>query len=188
MASTISRAVQRVLPQMLPLVPVERIVVADIIIRRQQEAAGAAGGVVDRLAGPGVHHVDDGLDERPRREVLPRAGLDVLGVLLQQPFVDLGLDVDAGAAPVFAVDERHQPPQLGRVLDLVLGLAEDGGDEAAARAQRLQRLAVVAFQLRPVEADQAAPGVGVGMMVDGSPIWRRSSSIFRKSRYVSCST
>ncbi len=81
----------------------------------------------------------------------PAPDLTSWAFFLQQPFVDLGLDVDAGAAPVFAVDERHQPPQLGRVLDFVLGLAEDGGDEAAARAQRLQRLAVMAFQLRPVE-------------------------------------
>ena len=47
--------------------------------------------------GRGSHDVDDGLDQRPWREVLPGAGLDVLGVLLQQAFVDLGLDVDVRA-------------------------------------------------------------------------------------------
>jgi hypothetical protein len=72
-------------------------VLADVVVGRQQEAAGAAGRVADGLARPGLHHVDHGLDERPRGEVLARARLDVLGVLLQQPFVDVGLDVDVEA-------------------------------------------------------------------------------------------
>ena len=46
--------------------------------------------VVARL---GPHHLDDRLDQRPRREVLAGARLDVLGVLLQQPLVGVALHV-----------------------------------------------------------------------------------------------
>jgi hypothetical protein len=51
---------------------------------------------------------------------LAGAGFDVLGVLLQQALVDVGLDVDAQADPGFALDESDQAAQLGRVLDFVL--------------------------------------------------------------------
>ena len=49
------------------------VVCLDVVVRGQQEAAGAAGRVADGLPGRGAHHVHDGLDERPRREVLARA-------------------------------------------------------------------------------------------------------------------
>lgn len=49
------------------------VVLGDVVVGRQEEAAGAAGRVADDLAGGGLHHVHDGADERTRGEVLPRA-------------------------------------------------------------------------------------------------------------------
>ena len=94
-------------------------------MRGQQEAARAAGRIADRLPRRWAHDIDDRSDQRTRGEVLARARLDVLGVLLQQAFVDFALDVDVEADPRFAVDQLDQALQLGRVLDFVLGLAED---------------------------------------------------------------
>ena len=42
-------------------------------VRAQEESAGATGGVTDAVVGIGLHHIDDGVDERPRREVLARS-------------------------------------------------------------------------------------------------------------------
>ena len=82
--------------------------------------------VIARL---GPHHLDDRLDQRPRREVLARARLDVLGVLLEQPLVGVALDVGVERQPALAVDQvDDQPAQLGRVLDPVLRLAEDDAE------------------------------------------------------------
>jgi hypothetical protein len=123
------------------------VVGSHVIVGGDEEPAGAAGRVADHLPGSRGHHVDDGLDEGTRREILPRARLDVLGVLFQEPLVDGGLDVDAQADPGLAVNQIDQPAQLGRVLDAVLRLAEDDGDEARPLAQLGQDGEVVALQV-----------------------------------------
>jgi hypothetical protein len=78
-------AAQGVVAQDALLVGVELVVVriGDVVVGGEQEAAGAAGGVADALAGGGAHDLDHGLDERARGEVLAGAALGVLGVLLQ---------------------------------------------------------------------------------------------------------
>jgi hypothetical protein len=113
-------AVQRAVGQVVVLVAVEPVVASDKVVGSQQKAARAAGRIRYPLARSGAHHVHDGLDQRARGEVLPRSGFDVLGVLLQQPLVNVGLDVHPQPDPGFALDEGDQAPQLGRVLDLVL--------------------------------------------------------------------
>ena len=86
----------------LLLVPGEvRVVLDDVVVRRQQKAAGAAGRVADGLAGLRGHHVHHGLDQRARGEVLAGAGLGVLGVLLQQALVGVALHVGAHRRPSF---------------------------------------------------------------------------------------
>ena len=153
-------AVQRPVPQVVPLVAVQRAVVLwvrDVIVRRQQEPARAAGRVGHRVRRPRPHHVHNRLDQRPRREVLPRPALGVLGVLLQQPLVNLTLHVDVQAGPRLAVDQLDQPLQLRRVLDLVLRLAEDHRDEPRALPQRGQDCAVMALQRLPIQPHQALP-------------------------------
>ena len=157
--------------EVVPLVAVERVVGLDVVAGGEQEAARAAGRVADRLAGGGLHDVDDGLDERARGEILPGAGFGVLGVLLQQAFVDLAFDVHLQPDPGLAVDQLHQALQLGRVLDAVLGLAEDDRDQPRALAQSGERLAVVALQLFAGEPAQAGPAVpgrdGAGFAQNG---------------------
>ncbi len=73
--------------------------------------------------------------------------LTILGVLLQQPLVNLAFDVDVQPDPRLPVDQLHQPFQLGGVLDLVLRLAEDDRDQPRAQPQCVEDLAVVTFQL-----------------------------------------
>ena len=136
------------------------VVVDDVVVGREQKAAGAAGRVADGLAGLGRDDIDHGLDQRPRGEVLAGAGLGVLGVLLQQPLVGIALDVGAHHRPVFLVDQiHHQAAQLGRVLELVLGLVEDQAEHALFLAQFIQGMAVVVKQLVAVLLDQAGPAV-----------------------------
>jgi hypothetical protein len=131
-----------------------------VIMRRQQEAARAAGGIADGLARLRGHHVHHGGDERARREVLARAAFHVLGVLLQQAFVGIALHVGGQAGPLLLVDQVHdQPPQLGRVLDLVLRLAEDDAQHARPLAEFLQRVAVMRFQFVAVQLEQSRPAI-----------------------------
>ena len=132
------------------------VVLHHIVVRRQQKAAGAAGRVGDGLAGPGRHDIDDGLDQRTRREVLARAGLGVLRVLLQQALVGVALHIGAHRHPGFLVDQVHdQPPQFGRVLEFVLRLAEDQPEQTLLLAQLLQGVAVVVEKVVAVPPQQA---------------------------------
>lgn len=59
------------------------IVLDDVVMGGQQKAAGAASRVTDGLTRFGPDHIDHGLDQRARREILPGPGLGILGVLFQ---------------------------------------------------------------------------------------------------------
>jgi len=134
---------QRLLPHVLP--------------GSEQKPAGAAGGVMDRLARIGIDDRHDGLDQRARGEVLPGAGLHLLRVAFQEALVDRALHIDAEAEPAFAVDQANQPLQSGRVLDFVLRLQEDRADNTRLPRQLVedgaiapgQRLALQIAQYRP---------------------------------------
>jgi len=113
------------------LIAVEVVVGGDVVVRGQKEATGAAAGVGDPLARPRLHHVDHRLDQRSGGEVLAGAGLGVGGVLLEQPFVGVALDVGVDSGPGLGLDQvDDQPAQLGRILDAILGLAEDQAERA----------------------------------------------------------
>ena len=97
--------------------------------------------------GFGTHHVHDGANEGAGREVLARAALGVLGVLLQEPLVCIALHVGVEARPLLPVDEvGDEPSELRRVLNLVLGLPEDDPEHPLRLAERLQGLPVVDLQ------------------------------------------
>ena len=81
------------------------IVLDEVLVRRQEEAAGATRRVADHLAGLGRNHFDNGLDQRTRGEVLTRPALHVLGVLLQEALVDGALHIHVQADPGLAVYE-----------------------------------------------------------------------------------
>ena len=176
-------AVQGVPLQVLQLAPVHRRVMADdVVMGGQQEAAGATGRVADGVVGPGPHHVHDGLDQRAWREVLPGAGLHVLGVALQQRLVGVALHVGAEGQPVLAVDEfPHQPGQHGRFLYLVLGFAENHAQGAVLPSQRLQRVPVVGLQLVAVAGQQVWPSEAVG---DGRRLVARQQGVGRAAALV----
>ena len=87
-------AAEGVVAQVLLLVPVEVVVARRGIVRRRAGSRRCRRrGRTMTSPGCGLDAVDDGVDERPGREVLPGAALDVLGVLLQQPLVGVALHV-----------------------------------------------------------------------------------------------
>ena len=138
---------------------------------REQESARAGGGVADGLSRLGVHDFHHGLDEGPRGEVLARAALGILGVLFQQAFVDLALGVDVQPDPGLAVDQGDQALQLGRVLDLVLRLAENGRDQAGAGAQVLQDMQILGFQVGAILRSQATTSSNQQGWRSSCPAW-----------------
>ena len=184
-------AEERAALELLLLRPVERVVLGDVIMRREQETTRAAGRIANRLSRLRRDDVDHRGDERARREVLARAALHVLGVLLQQALVGVALHVGGEAGPLLLVDQVHdEPAQLGRVLDFVLRLAEDDAEHARPLAEFLQRVAVMNFELVAIQlASSARPVVALGMadgLLNGG--FDCSSAIFRNSRNVNCST
>jgi len=141
-------AAERVIAQVVRLVGVEMDIAREVVVRGEEEPAGAAGGVADGHARLRLHHLDHGLDERARREVLARAGLDVFGVLLEEPLVGVPLHVGVEGHPLLAVDEvDDEPAQLGGVLDPVLCLAEDDAEHAVAAAELVEDLDVLGLEL-----------------------------------------
>jgi len=119
-------APQRLVLQVRLLVAVELGAGRQPGVGRQQEAPGAAGRVDDHLSRLRLKAIDDRRDEGPRREVLAGPTLDVLGVALQEALVGVPLHVRGHRHPVFLADQLDDElAQLGRVLDLVLGLPED---------------------------------------------------------------
>jgi len=98
----------------------------DVFMGGQQKAASTAGRVADGLAWFGANHIDHGLDQRARGEVLPGPGFGILSVLFQQALVGIALDIGFHHRPVFLADQiDQQPAQLGRILKLVLRFVED---------------------------------------------------------------
>ena len=65
-----------------------------------------------------------------RREVLPGTRLDLLRIAFEQALIDRAFDIDAEPEPGLAVDETDEPPELRRVLDLVLRFQENRADDA----------------------------------------------------------
>ena len=110
-----------------------------------------------------VHDLDDGLDQRPRCEVLAGAALGILRVLFEQAFVSVALDVSFERRPLLSVDEiGDEAAQLRRILDLVLRLAEDDAEHSRLLAEVLQRLPVQHFQGIAVLREQRRPVISGG--------------------------
>ena len=81
------------------------IMAGNRVVRGQQESAGAAGGIANFLHGSGLHHIDDGLDQCAGRKILACTAFGILGILLQQPFVGVALDIGLHRCPLDAVDQ-----------------------------------------------------------------------------------
>ena len=152
-------AVKRLVLQKRILLPVELEVdlVGDEVVAAQEEPAGAAGGVRDALVRLGPHALDHGTDQGARREVLAGARLGVLGVLLQQPLVDVALDVGAQRDPIGVVHHVDEAVELRRILNLVLRLGKDLPSIPRRGAKFAQECDVVAFEFRAALRFQAPP-------------------------------
>lgn len=83
-----------------------------VFIGLGQEPAGAATGIVDRLADLGIHHLDHGPDDLAGSEELP-AIVAFLAHLEQQALVNLGKGEDVGIVG----------PRRGDFVDLVQHVA-----------------------------------------------------------------
>ena len=164
------------------MVLVEPVVSRDVGVCREEKTASATSRIRDDLARHRAHAVDQRVDQRPRREVLPRAALRVLGVPLQQALVSFAFDVRRHLQPrLIANQVDDKLAELGGVLNLVLGLAEDEPQHPALLAELPQRVAVVllqldAFHLRVGEVDPPkASGDGLRLAREGGPLpagWR----------------
>ena len=156
------------------LFPIQRIVggIGKVFLGGEEEAAGAAAGIGDGLAGLGTETSDHGANERTGGKILPRAALDILGVLLEQSLVDLALDVGGHGDPLFLVDHLHHAVQDGGVADLIARLGEDLTQKAALLGQLLQGLLVLLLQLGALEGIHIRPGVArgnTGLLLIGGP-------------------
>jgi hypothetical protein len=85
---------------------------------------------VDGFQRLGVGYGHHRVDQRARREILPGARLHLLRIAFEQPLINRAFDIDAEAEPGFAVDQSDKPPQLRRVLDLVLRFEKGRADDA----------------------------------------------------------
>ncbi len=119
-------------------------------MRGKQGPACASGWIANRLTRFRAHHLHHRLDEWTRRKVLSRARFGILRILFEQTFVNLALGIDIQANPGFAVDQGNETFELGRVLDFVLCLAEDGGDQSGTGTEFLQDMEVMRFKFFPI--------------------------------------
>jgi hypothetical protein len=145
------------------LVAVELVLLDDVAGGGEEKTAGARGGIDN--CGPRLraHDGDDGVDQDARREVLAGAGFGILRVLFEQALVDVALDVGAERAPRFLIDEiDDEAAQVGGVLDLVLGFAEDDAEDAGLFAEVFEGVAVMSFERQAVHFDEAGPVVIFG--------------------------
>ena len=107
-----------------------------------------------RLRAQAAHHRTN---QRAGREILARAALDVLGVLLQKAFVDFALHVRGHGDPLLPVDHLHDAVEDSRIGDLVDGSLENLSQDAALLTQRFERVLVLLFQCSAGECVHVRP-------------------------------
>ncbi len=124
----------------------------------QQEAAGSAGGIADRIVGGRLDTIDDRFDQVARGEVLPGTLGAFGGTLGEQTLINVPFDVGVHRRPLFGTDQvDDQSSECGGVLDLLTGLFEDLAEHARLLAEFFQDFAIVQFQSFSVQFEQALP-------------------------------
>jgi len=117
------------------------------LVGGDEEAAGTASRVTDlevRLAARvRLHDVTDGLDERPRREVLARAFLAFDGGALQEALKGRALDVHIHGGPFFLIDHADDAAQVHGVGEAGYGLREDVSQQAGRFAKLPESMSIV---------------------------------------------
>ena len=157
-------AAQRLVLQVLLLIGVELVMLGHVVIEPPEESR--------RCHRPGRRWCPPVLAcmqstmaamSGARGEILAGSTLHVLGVLLKQPLIGIPLHVGVQREPTLTVNKVHdQPPQVCRVLNLVLGLAENDAEHSGLFTEPFQRLAVLRFERIAVEFDQLRPRVTLG--------------------------
>lgn len=109
------------------------------------------------LARFGADAVHQGADQGPWGEILTCAGFCVLGVALQQPFVDIAFHVRLQRHPLRAVHHGDQAEELGWIGDLVLRLGENLPEHPSLLPQFAQQQDVMRFQFRAAAVGEAGP-------------------------------
>ena len=168
--------IERLGLQVTYLVTIQPVVLEDVAGGREEKTSGAGGWIDDGGSGLGAHDLDDGVDQDARREILAGPGLGVLGVLFEEAFVDVALDVGAQRAPGFLIDEiDDEAAQVGGVLDLVLGFAENDAEDARFLAEVFEGVAVMLLERQAVHFHEAGPVVVIGD--GGLLVVRRAGSL-----------
>lgn len=135
----------------------ELVVLHQIIVGREEEAAGTASWIGDRFARLGSHASDHRLDERTRRKVLARARLCVLCVPFKNALVNVAFHIGIKRGPRDVVHHLDQTREFGGILDLVLRLGENLPEHALLGTQFTQCFDVVNLELRALERAHHGP-------------------------------
>ena len=84
---------------------------AHIMIGRNQKSAGPGRRVLNHFADPGLHEFNHYIDQHPWGKILPGARFFLIGVFLQQPFVQITHPFLPGRIPVQVIDTGDQCAQ-----------------------------------------------------------------------------
>ena len=138
-------------------------VLLDIPVGGNHKAESAAGGVVAPLSGLGLHQPGHHINENARGKVLARAGLFLVGVLLQQPFIQVAQPLFPGGVPVQAINGGDDLFQILGLVDVCSRALVDLPHPAGAVfAQMGQQLFVELLQLDAAFGSKLVPAVGSG--------------------------
>ncbi len=148
---------------------IEVVVLAEVMICGDVEAAGAGGGVLDDVVERGLHHVNHAVDEGADGEILARAGFHLAGILFQQAFVKIAESFLAGGIPVEFTDVADERGERGGFLDEGAGVGVDFLHEAGAMAAEVDEGDFVEFQpLGGAFLFEVSPAVAFGDLVLGA--------------------
>ena len=127
--------------------------------RRQQEPTGAARRVGHCFSDLRIHDVNNRVNQRSWREVLPSAALLVLSVLLQDAFIKRPLEVPIQKEPLLLIDKLNDFFQVGRALNAVRRLGKNCADKPLFLAQNLEGFLVMPDKVLSLFLEQIAPSV-----------------------------
>ena len=120
-----------------------------------------AAGSCTTSPGCGFIKANDAIDQRARREILPRPGFFLGGVLLQKTFIEIAEALFARGEPIELVDRVGERLEIGRLAQLGLSVGEDGEHDLVfglfGVAEIEQELAIVFQLIKPFAASRAFP-------------------------------
>lgn len=132
--------------------------VPDVLRSGDHEAERATGRVVAALAGLRLHEMRHDVDEHARREVLARTGFLLVGVLLEQSFIEAAEPLFLGGEPVELVDARDDLLEVLRLVDVCRGSGVDLAHAALRLCAKLvEDFLVVVLEVEAAQVAQRIP-------------------------------